>query len=161
MSIRPVHRIKHVVDQQIGITAGSVTIINLMRTRDAPVLANTAEVETGSKCNAIYLHCEAYARTDAALANCYITVGKVPGSAFALPAPNVVGSSDLKRYIIHQEMVMLQRAINGNPRAVFNGVILIPKGYRRNGPDDALALTILAPGVDIDFCFQCHYKEFR
>ncbi len=61
---------------------------------------------------------------------------------------------------------MLQRepsvsSTGGNPRTIFNGVIAIPRGYRRNGPNDALTVEILAPGVPIEFCTQCHYKEYR
>ncbi len=78
-----------------------------------------------------------------------------------MPNANAIGASDNKRFVIHQEMVMMERKVNGNPRTLFNGVIVIPRGYRRFGPDDALTLAIFSPGVDIDACFQCHYKEFR
>ncbi len=160
-SLRPVHRIKHVVDKQVAFTAGTTNSTNLIIAKDAPVLANVDEVETGSKVNGIYLHVEAYATSAAALANMYLTIGKNPGGTFTLPAPNVVGSSDLKRYIIHQEMIMFQKVANSNPRTLFNGVIVIPRGYIRQGPNDLLQLQLLAPGVNVEACIQCHYKEFR
>ncbi len=161
-SIRPVNRIKHVVDQQGGIVLNTKTTVDLISTFDAPVLAGPADVETGSKVNGIYLKVEVYATTEAALANCYMYVMKNPGNQLTgIPNPNTVGVSNQKKYVIHQEMVMLEQSINGNPRTLFNGVIAIPKGYRRNGPKDKLILVLLAPGVDIFFCMQCHYKEFR
>ncbi len=58
-------------------------------------------------------------------------------------------------------MVMLQGTNAGNPRTIFNGVIVISRGYRRFGPNDELQLDLLSPGVNINFCFQAHYKEFR
>lgn len=128
---------------------------------DAPVRANTTENITGSKVSGIYLRVEAYATTAGALSNVYMAVVKNPGSALVLPNPNVVGASDLKKYYIHQEMVMLQQEVNGNPRTLFNDVIMIPKGYRRNGPDDRLSVQIFAPGVNVNVCIQAHYKEFR
>ncbi len=160
-AIRPVHRIKHVFDKQVGIVLAIVNSTNLIIAKDAPVLANPGEVETGSKINGIYLKVECYATTAGALANVYMTVSKNPGGNLTLPVPNAVGISDNKRFVIHQEMVMMEQSVNGNPRTLFNGVIVIPRGYRRFAPNDLLQIQLLAPGVNISACFQCHYKEFR
>ncbi len=160
-SIRPVHRIKHVVDNQAGLTLNNLLTTDLISTVDAPVLANNEEVETGSKVNGIYLRVEIHAITAGALPNAYMAVFKNPGNNLTPVNPNVVGISDLKKYYIHQEMVMLEKQVNGNPRTLFNGVIAIPRGYRRNGPADKLQLLIFSPGVDLNICSQCHYKEFR
>ncbi len=160
-SIRPVHRIKHVFDVQFGLVLDTANTQELIVTVDAPVLASTNQNETGSKVNGIYLHVEAYATTEGALSNIYMMVMKNPAGALTFPDANVVGASDLKKYVIHQEMVMLQKEATGNPRTLFNGVIVLPRGYRRNGPDDRLQLQVFAPGVNCDVCVQCHYKEFR
>ncbi len=161
MSLRPVNRIKHVVDLQLGLVLNVQQTFALVDTKDAPVLANTSEVETGSKVNGIYLNIEGYATTAGALANIYIMVMKDPGGNLTFPNPNQVGTSDNKKYVIHQEMKMLEQSVNGNPRTIFNGVIVIPKLYRRNGPNDQILISIFAPGVNCNVCFQCHYKEFR
>ncbi len=160
-SLRPVHRIKHVVDQQGGLVIGTVSDNVLIEAKDAPVLANVKEVETGSKVNGIYLKVEVSSVTAGAIANVYMSVYKNQGGNITAPTPNTVGSNDNKRFVIHQEMVMMEKAVNGNPRTLFNGVIVIPRGYRRFGPGDLLNVTFLAPGVTTDFCLQCHYKEFR
>ncbi len=160
-ALRPVHRIKHVIDNQGGLVLNVAQVIELVSTKDAPVLANTTEVETGSKVNGIYLKVEAYATTAGALANFYLAVTKNPGNNISFPNPNAIGSSDNKRFVIHQEMVMLEQSVNGNPRTVFNGVIAIPRGYRRMGPDDKVHVILFSPGVNTSFCFQAHYKEFR
>ncbi len=161
MALRPVHRIKHVIDSQNASTAGTTVNVNLAFSVDAPVLANTTEVETGSKINGFYLHVEIYATSSAALANAYMFVWKNPGDNLVAPAANAVGSNDNKRFVIHQEMVMLQKVTNSNPRTLFNGVIAMPRGYRRMGPGDTVQLKILCPGVNYEVCVQCHYKEFR
>ncbi len=149
------------VDSQQGIILGTVSDNVLINSVDAPVLANTAEVETGATVNGIYLRVECYATTAAALANVYMSVYKNQGGNITAPVPNTVGTNDNKRFVIHQEMIMLEQSVNGNPRTLFNGVIAIPRGYRRMGPGDLLNVTFLAPGVNINLCFQCHYKEFR
>ena len=161
LSLRPVNRIKHVVDSQGGMVAGVQQNSTLIKSVDAPVLGNVSEVQTGSTINGIYLKIEVYARSAAALANFYLIVVKNPGNNLTGLVPNTVGSSDNKRFVIHQEMVMLERKTDGNPRTVFNGVIVIPRGYKRFAPADELQIKMLSPGVDTDFCFQAHYKEFR
>jgi len=160
-AIRPVNRIKHVIDSQLGVSLGVASIVPLIAAIDNPVQSAPTGCAIGSKINGIYLKVECYARTDGALANAYMMVVKNPGGNLAFPNPNIVGPDDNKRYVIHQEMVMLQRVINGNPRTLFNGVIVIPRGYRRNGPGDSMSVIIFSPGVDLDACVQCHYKEFR
>ncbi len=161
MSLRPINRIKHVIDQQAGVVLNNVFDTIIVNSVENPVLANTRDCEFGSTVNGIYFNVEAYATTAAALSNVYLYIAKNPGGNLAFPNPNVVGASDNKKYIIHQEMKMLERSANGNPRTLFNGVVVIPKGYRRNGPNDTIFARVFAPGVNIDFCLQAHYKEFR
>ncbi len=161
MALRPVHRIKHVFDKQGSLSAGAQVDEVPILTVDAPVLANPTEVETGSKVNGIYMKVECYATTASALANVYMAVWKSPGGNIASISPNAVGVDDDKRYVIHQEMVMLQQVALGNPRTLFNGVIVIPRGYKRFGPNDRLVVGLKSPGVTINYCMQAHYKEFR
>ncbi len=164
MALRPVHRIKHVVDVSATLTTpGTALPTVIINSKDAPVLANTTEVETGSKVNGIYLKVEVACLTTeaSAISNVYLIVWKNPGGNLSQPVTNAVGSNDNKRFVIHQEMIMLQNATLGNPRVLFNGVIAIPKGYRRFGPNDQMYVTVMAPTVDIMLCMQVHYKEFR
>ncbi len=164
MALRPVHRIKHVVDTSATITAGTQLVVELIRSVDAPVLSAATHVETGSKVNGIYIRAEvASNETDAgAIPNIYFNVWKNPGTVITtLPNGNVVGTSDLKRYCIHQEMVMMNNLAGGNPRTIFNGVIKIPRGYIRQGPDDRLQVTFFSTAVNAAVCLQAHYKEFR
>ncbi len=162
LRLRPVNRIKHVFDEQGGITGAVNNLTTLIVSSDTPDLATPIEVQTGSTVNGIYLKVEVTnVGTTGVLANVYMIVMKNPGGSLSAVAPNTVGSNDNKRFVIHQEMLMLQQIHDSNPRTLFNGVIVIPRGYRRFGPNDTLQLRILAPGVDVNYCVQCHYKEFR
>ncbi len=161
-SLRPIHRIKHVVDVEGGLVAGTQSQTDIITTKDAPVLANTSEVETGSKVNGIYLHVEVSHTSGTGRPNIYMAVYKNPGGLISAPQADAVGGSDTKRFFIHQEMIMMSGdAGNGLPRPLFNGVITIPKGMRRFGPDDRLRILLLSKAVAADFCMQSHYKEFR
>ncbi len=164
MALRPVHRIKHVVDNSATLAKATALTTVLIDTVDAPVISSTSQVETGSKVNGIYLKIEVASNDvfePGAIPNCYLIVIKDPGNNLPGISANAVGGSDSKRYVIHQEMIMINNLQGGNPRILFNGVIAIPKGYRRFGPDDQLKMVILSPSLDIAVCSQCHYKEFR
>ncbi len=163
-ALRPIQRIKHVIDSSGGLTAGTASITDIVRSVDAPVIASTNQCVTGSKVNGIYLRVEVLHSSGAGLSNIYMMVVKNVANNIGTdrPAANAVGISEMKRYVIHQEMVMMNGdAGNGQPRTLFNGVIKFPRGYIRNGPSDRWEVVILSPTVNGDFCLQCHYKEFR
>ncbi len=141
--------------------AGTQTNSVVITAVDAPVLANVTQVETGSRVNSIFLKVEISATSTAALANAYMLVFKNPGGNLVLPTANTVGSNDNKKFVIHQEMVMIEKNTTSNPRTLFVGVLVIPKGYRRFGINDQLYVSVLTPGVNHEACFQCIYKEYR
>ncbi len=149
------------VDVEGNVTT-TQSVIDLIEAVDAPVKANTNEVETGSTVHAVYLKVEALAASGTGRPNFYLAIFKNPGGNLTPPGANAVGTSDNKRYVIHQEMVMLSGDVgNGLPRIVFNGVVSIPKGYKRMGPNDKLQLLLRTGFVTADMCSQAHYKEFR
>jgi len=161
-ALHPVNRIKHVVDLEGGLTAGTQSRSDIIDATDTPTLAATNEVQTGSVVNGIYLHVEVSHTSGVGRPNIYMIIEKLPGNAFG-PAPaDAVGATDTKKFVIHQEMIMMSGdAGNGLPRPLFNGVISIPKHMRRFGPDDRLIVGLLSKTVNADFCLQTHYKEFR
>lgn len=165
MALRPVHRIKHVVDASATLAKNTSLATGLVDATDTPTLAATASVETGAKVNGVYLKvivASNEAQVSGAVPNVYMTVFKNPGNNLTgLPLGNAVGVSDNKRWFIHQEMVMIDNKVSGQPTVMFNGVIVIPKGMRRFGPDDRLAVAVFCPAINITFCIQAHYKEFR
>ncbi len=159
--LRPVKSYKHIIDTQGGLVANGQQNFSLIEAVDNPVLANRQEVETASTVSSIYLKVECYATGTAALANCYMAVMKNPGANLTPPSTNGIGITDEKKFVIHQEMVMLEKNSTGNPRTLFRGVIRIPRGYKRFGTKDLLQLSLKSIGTTADFCFQCIYKEFR
>ncbi len=165
LALRPVNRIKHVADSSATLAKNTVIAQTLIAANDNPVLANFAEVLTGSKVYGIYLNVQVAsneAHVAGAIPNVYLIIVKNPGGNLVFNNPNAIGSDDNKRFVIHQEMLMIENAGAGsNPKTLFNGVIKIPKGYSRFGPNDLLQLEILCPAINIAFCLQAHYKEFR
>ncbi len=165
-ALTPIHRIKHVVDAEGTVDDSPNAVVDLINTVDASVLASTNQCETGSKVNGIYLHLEALHASGVGRPNFYMIIFKNPGGNLSSTAinPKLVGLNSNKRFVIHQEMIMGSGdAGNGLPRVVFNGVIVIPKGYRRMAPQDKLQMILVTGTVDVvfDWCMQCHYKEFR
>ncbi len=163
--MRPVNRIKHVVDNSATIAQNTNTAIILASATDTPTLAVTNSVETGAKINGFYLRVEV-ASNEAidlgAIPNVYMAIWKNPGGNLVDIFPSVVGPNDNKRYVIHQEMSMIENKGQGsNARTLFNGVIVIPKGYRRMGPNDEWQFQFICPALATVLCLQCHYKEFR
>ncbi len=158
-------RIKHVIDSSATSGAGGVFKIPLVAAKDSPVLANTVEVETGSQVNGIYAKIEVASnevQDVGAIPNAYLMFYKNPGGNLTMPQPNAVGASDNKRYIFHQEMVMIENTgKGGNARILFNGVVAVPKGYARMGPNDEINVDVYSPAMDMAVCLQAHYKEFR
>ncbi len=165
-ALHPVHRIKHVIDANGSVDDTPIVTVPLIDASDAPTLTSPTEVETGSKVHGIYLHVEVSHTSGTGRPQIYMIVYKNPGTAYS-PAtfvPNAIGILDIKRFVIHQEMIMMSGdAGNGLPRPLFNGVIVIPKGMSRMGPDDRLAVNLVTGTTDVvaDWCLQCHYKEFR
>ncbi len=165
MGLRPIQRIKHVVD--FSGTLAKATDLNgtLVTATDTPTLGATSSVITGSKVHAIYLKV-IIASNDAqdlgALPTVFILFFKNPGGNLTIPSATAVGADDNKRFVIHQEMRMIEnKGQGGNPITIFDGVIKIPKGYQRFGPNDLLQIKVRSVALDIVVCWQAHYKEFR
>ncbi len=78
-----------------------------------------------------------------------------------IPNPNVVGTSDFKKMVFHQEMIMTEKNTTAFPRTLFRGVIKVPRKFQRIGTNDNIKLAFFSPGVNYDLCFQCIYKEIR
>ncbi len=164
LSLRPIKRIKHIVDADGNVDDSPQVVVDLITAVDNAVFTVSNNVETGSTVHGVYLKVEALHTSGVGRPNFYMAVFKNPGNNIPVPDIKTLGTLDERKYIIHQEMVMLSGdASNGLPRVVFNGVIKIPKGYKRFGIKDRLQLILRTGTVDLaaDWCVQCIYKEFR
>ncbi len=165
MAIRPVQRIKHVVDNSSTVSQNVATVITLALATDTPVLAQEEQCITGSIINGFYIRMEV-ASNEAidlgAIPNIYMYVWKNTGGNLTGPNPNNTGSSDNKKFIIHQEMSMIENKGQGsNARTLFNGVVVVPKGMRRMGPNDTWEIRFICVALATVVCVQSHWKEFR
>ncbi len=164
-SLRPINRIKHVVDFQTAIPVNTQIGQALITATDSPALADQDGVMTGSTVHGIFMtiECVASETSTTATPNIYLAVYKNPGGNITFPNANAVGASNEKKFVIHQEMVMLNPVDGGNPRNIFKGVIKIPPRLKRFGPQDLLVAQLFIPstGVAVNACTQVHYKEFR
>ncbi len=165
MALRPINRIKHVVDSNSTLGKATDLTIVLAQATDTPTLAVTNSVETGSKINGFYIRLEVASNDPidvGAIPNVYMYVWKNTANDLVPTNPNSTGDSDLKRLIIHQEMSMIENKGQGsNPRTLFNGVVVVPKGMRRMGPSDSWNVVVRGNVLDLAVCLQCHYKESR
>ncbi len=161
-SIRPVNSIKHVIDNQLGLTGGTKTDVILVNAQDSPQYESTTfDVEVGAVVNSIFLNVQVAASAVGSIANVYMYVIKNPGNNLTTVNGNVVGTSDIRKFVIHQEMIMTEEATNAISRTLFKGVIKLPRSYRRFGVKDRLTLSLFSPGVNFVACVQCIYKEFK
>jgi len=165
MAMRPIQRIKHVVDSSQTLAAGTQLNLTVINATDTPTLGASASVITGSKVYGVYVKVEVAsneAHDAGAIPNVYFGLFKSVGNGINPPALNAVGISDDKRFMLHQEMIVIEnKGAGGNSRILFNGVIKIPKGHNRMGPNDVMYLCVLSPALDIVECHQVHFKEFR
>ncbi len=165
MALRPVQRIKHIVDQNAALGANTTLIVDVVSATDTPTLGATTSVITGSKVYGIYIKA-LIASNEAidlgAIPNVYFAVRKNPAGNLSVESISTLGDSDEKRYYLHQEMSMIENKGQGsNATVLFNGVVKIPKSMSRMGPGDKIQVVWLSPAIDVVVCLQAHYKEFR
>jgi len=161
---------KHIVDTATSAVAGGVTsTIIVIETEDNPVTNIPIEVHVGSTVSAIYLRVEVVhtGGTWNTVPRVYMAVQKNPGNEHVIANPSSVGDSDLRRFILHQEMTMVS-SLSANagtfPRTMFQGVVRIPPRLKRFGINDRLLVTFSLDDGEttaiVNACVQCIYKEF-
>ncbi len=167
--MRPINTVKHTVDFQDAVPAGTQVEKSLAIAVDNPdYQAFANQTTTGSHVRSIFLNVQVITSTNAvgAINNCYMYVFGNPGSTIPLasfPPVNEVGTSNLRKMIFHQEMAMLAQENDSIPITLFKGVLKIPKKFSRMGVDDKIAIQVGTPvgGPEIESCIQCIYKEIR
>ncbi len=161
-SLHPINTLKHIVDRQGGLVATTQVEEILVSAVDNPTfVTNPQEISNTSNVTHVFLNVQVAATGTAALANVYMFVAKNPAGDLVFPDANAVGKSDLRKHVLHQEMIMTEKNTTAIPRTLFKGVIKIPRGKQRFGLGDKLIVALLAPGVNFDYCVQCIYKEIK
>ncbi len=167
MGLRPVQSLKHVVESSGLVSAAGQSATDIINTVNTPIAATSNQVAVASTVHSIYLRVEVAGRTAAGgVPNIYMAVYKNPGNLIGAPNLDAIGTTDRRKYVIHQEMIMLNSLSDGSfPRTLFKGVIRIPRGYKRNGVEDKLQVLLQHRSGEAtqttDFCIESIYKEFR
>ncbi len=167
LGLRPVNSIKHIVDLASSAVTSVVTVLPVIDASDTPTLGNPESVAVGSTVNAIFLRVEVLAQgAFVTVPRIYMTVQKNPGNNLTTTNPNSVGTSDNKKHVIHQEMIMVGDSTESRiPRTMFLGVIRIPPRLKRFGHDDRLQISFQHDAGETsavtNVCVQVIYKEFR
>ncbi len=169
MGMRPVVSLKHVIDTNGGITGASPSTTDVINTVEGAADTGSPNANmVGSRVGSIFLNVQVIQKIVAGgVDNIYMYVYKNPGGDVTGPPVDNVGSSDDRKRVIHQEMVMTGNGTSdvAIPKTLFKGVILIPRGLRRNGDSDRLQVVIGHRTGEVtqqsNFCLQCIYKEYR
>ncbi len=160
--LRPVNTRKHIIDNQGGLIGGTAANVDLVQGVDSAVVSAAEEVEVGAHVKSFFLNVQVAATGTASLANVYMMVYGNPGNNISsFPNANVIGTSDVKKMVFHQEMIMTEKNTTAFPRTLFRGVIKVPRKFNRIGQDDRIKIQLFSPGVNYDYCFQCIYKEIK
>ncbi len=167
--IRPVNSLKHVVDIATSAVAGAiVSVIPVIIAVQNPSPSNTADIRFGAVVNSVYIRIEVKPTSNFnTVPRVYMAMQKNPGNDHPNANPSTIGDSDLRKFIIHQEMTMVGEAgdnSGGLPRTMFQGVVRIPSRYRRFGVNDRLTVNFALDDGEtsgiVNACVQCIYKEF-
>ncbi len=164
-NLRPINSIKHVVDQQGGTVGGTqVNNVIAIATQNPDTSATANEVKIGSTINSIFLNVQVLMDSDTVLPNAYMMVYKNPGNLFtggSIPDANQVGTSEMRKWVFHQEMAMTSEANDSIPITLFKGVLKIPRKMRRMGQADRLVVQLFSlTGNNLFTCIQTIYKEY-
>ncbi len=144
-----------------------VSTVPLADVADNPIASTPNQVSIGCRISAIYLRVEVLATAGfVTVPRIYMAVQKSPGDSIATVPPNSVGTNDNRKWIIHQEMIMVAGTTDVQiPRTMFQGVIKIPFKMQRFGVDDSLKVSFQHDAGETtgitNVCVQCIYKEFR
>ncbi len=167
--LRPVNSIKNITDLSGILAAGTDTILDvLIQAVDDPALANNAEVEKGCTVNSLFLEIFFYTEggeiaNEVPLVDWYIYKNNAnQASLTELPTPGATGTTNLKRYILHEEKGLAgggDASLTGVPM-VFKGVIRFPRTFKRMGIDDRV-IVVARANFATKFCIKAIYKWYK
>ncbi len=163
-SIRPVNRLKHIVDAEGGINGVTNNTVIFARARNVRADPfDPTEVLVGSTINGIFITVFAIGSTGAPVQESvnWFLFKQRTGQAGSIPLAGETGVSTVRNQIFHEEKGLVGSG-DGTAMA-FKGVIAIPKGMRRMREGDELKLLIRtnsATAGEANFCAKVIYNEF-
>ncbi len=164
MGIRPVQRIKHIIDAEGTLAAGTnqvvplATVVNAKNPSFQPV-----ETLVGESINGFFISLFVIGDTGAPVngsINWFIAKareGQDPLTTFG--APGNTGITLTRNQIFHEEKGLVGSG-DGTAMA-FKGVIAVPRGMRRQREGDELFIKLRANGNDsAQFCLKAIYNSY-
>ncbi len=161
-----VHSVKHVIDVEGVLTGGTTSFVPL--TKSVPSLTSPfdpVECELGSTINGMFISLFLLGASGGGLngsLNWYIVKLRATQSTGAgFPQPGATGTSDVRSQIFHEEKGLAGSA-DGTPMA-FKGVVVIPKGMRRQRDGDQFVIALRNSDAtnDANFCIKAIFKTFK
>ncbi len=166
--MRPINTLKHIIDAQQTIPAGTKNAFDLVVGVENAVSTTANQVDIGSKVQSIFLNVQVVVKTNSIglINNAYFYIVLNPAGLISnatYPDVNKVGISEFRKQIFHQEMAMMSDSSDSIPITLFKGVLKIPRKGGRIGIKDKITVFVGAPtgGPELDACVQCIYKEIR
>ena len=106
---RPINSLKHTVDIQESVPAGSATVSDLIVGTDNPASTTANAVKIGAQVSSIFLNIQVVPTTNATglINNTYMYIIMNPAGLYDgndIPAVNNVGTSNLRKQIFHQDL---------------------------------------------------------
>ncbi len=157
--MRPIiNTIKHIVQVPVvTVASGFVGHQAIANAVDAPAVANTSDVNIGSKITAVYVELWVHGDISEATVVCTITKRVAGIAAATFTQMNNLMAWDNRPNIlqIHQGLL----PTSGNVVPVFREWIKIPKGKQKMRIGDKLTISVAATGTEVHFCGFFVYKE--
>ncbi len=164
-AIRPVNRIKHVIDVEGALTGGTPSFTPIGVSVEVPTTPfKPGDMMFGSSVNGIFLSIFMIGASGAGQTgslNWYIAKIRQGQTIGSLPAPGATGVNGIRNQIFHEEKGLAGSA-DGTPMA-FKGVVAIPKGMRRmrQGDEFIVALQSTDTMNDVNFCIKAIYQSYQ
>lgn len=149
---------KNVIDTSGSLAPASVSVTTVGVAVDSGSVSQTSnDIPIGAKLSAIFYTIYVYSdSTSSQDPHIDMYWYKRPPQLGTNPTPGNVGSSDLKRYVIHEEKGLAGNRTTGMPM-IIKGVLRIPKALARFALGDELQFRILAP-IPGFFCSKHIYR---
>jgi len=160
-----IHSVKHIIDASGGLTGGVAALVPLSKVVNARTEPfDPLETVVGESVNGIFLSVFMIGSTGSGLQgqlDWYIAKSRAAQTPISdFPNPQATGISPVRSQIFHEEKGLAGSA-DGTPMA-FKGVVVIPRGMRRQRDGDQFFIKIRSEDAtnDAQFCVKAIYKSF-
>ncbi len=160
LALRPINSFKRIIDTSGALTSGSVstTAVAAASSLTSADPTGSTQVPIGGRLSAIFYSLYVYSdATEAQVPLIDVYWWKVPSSALTAPTPGATDTSELKRYIIHEEKGLAGNRTTGQAM-IIKGVMKIPKVFQRWALGDQLEMRILSSNAAGVFCAKHIYR---